>query len=65
MKFPNRPTPKHWLLMAVLCLALLAGCGQKGPLYLPESVPPATKTEPGPAPADAEAEPRGDDDESP
>jgi predicted small lipoprotein YifL len=31
------PTPVRSLCLAVLlCLACLGGCGQKGPLYLPE-----------------------------
>ena len=33
----------------LLCLLLLYGCGQKGPLYLPEEEQPAqTSDEPGP-----------------
>lgn len=37
-----------WLLLA----ALLAGCGQKGPLYLPkpQSQPPASEQAPAPRP---------------
>ena len=43
----RRPRPLNLLLLTWSCLAAstLAGCGQKGPLYLP----PATK----PAPASA------------
>jgi predicted small lipoprotein YifL len=42
-------------LMAAALLGLLAGCGQKGPLYLPEKKPapvsaPATTPPPGPPP---------------
>ncbi len=32
-----------WLTVAVFCaglIGLLAGCGQRGPLYLPEEAPP-------------------------
>lgn len=29
----------HRLLIATTLLLALAGCGQKGPLYLPESAP--------------------------
>ncbi|MFJ7567442.1 lipoprotein [Herminiimonas sp. NPDC097707] len=48
----------------IACISLLAGCGQKGPLYLPGSkpptgqsrkaapvLPPATTPAPAPAPA--------------
>ena len=35
-----RPCPAHWLLILVVVLlgtaSLLAGCGKKGPLYLPD-----------------------------
>lgn len=43
----RRPIPLNSLLLVSCCVAtgMLAGCGQKGPLYLP----PATK----PAPASA------------
>ncbi|QKT03708.1 lipoprotein [Ectothiorhodospiraceae bacterium 2226] len=30
------------LLLAALCLVALSGCGQKGPLYLPDPESPAT-----------------------
>ncbi|MDP2228402.1 MAG: lipoprotein [Moraxellaceae bacterium] len=33
-------------LLPFACLALLAACGQKGPLYLPESAAPASATAP-------------------
>ncbi|MDO5101753.1 MAG: lipoprotein [Lautropia sp.] len=29
----------HCILIALLATSLLAGCGQKGPLYLPEALP--------------------------
>jgi len=46
---------------ATLALALLAACGQKGPLYLPEPsgnviVRPATEAAPAPAPAGEDAD---------
>jgi predicted small lipoprotein YifL len=51
------------VLAATLALALLAACGQKGPLYLPDQdgnviVRPATETGPvaAPTPADEDAE---------
>ncbi len=46
-------------LAATLCVALLAACGQKGPLYLREDPPAGTKVpkpatpKPVPYPADA------------
>ncbi|MFO1371698.1 MAG: lipoprotein [Candidatus Competibacteraceae bacterium] len=37
------------LLASLLLAALLAGCGQKGPLYLPQpSQPPASEQTPTP-----------------
>ncbi|HCK82131.1 MAG TPA: lipoprotein [Candidatus Competibacter sp.] len=39
--------PLAWLLLA----ALLAGCGQKGPLYLPRPQAQPPSSEPAPAPA--------------
>ena len=49
-----RPISRHLLVLVPLCVAVgaLAGCGQKGPLYLP----PATK--PVPAPASSTVTPR-------
>lgn len=38
------------LTLGLLLLMLLAGCGQKGPLYLPETTPPEAA-----APTDDEA----------
>jgi predicted small lipoprotein YifL len=38
-----------WLMIAALCAGLagpLAGCGQRGPLYLPEDPPPAAAQPP-------------------
>jgi len=54
-------------LAVVLTIALLAGCGQKGPLYLREKPPPGVKPQqeepyrPKPYPKDAarEGEPAG------
>ena len=50
----RRSLPWHSLWLLPLCLAAgtLAGCGQKGPLYLP----PATK--PSPAPASSTVKPQ-------
>lgn len=39
----------HQILTAtalVTCLYLLGGCGQMGPLYLPEDAPPETEITP-------------------
>ena len=33
---PDRIPVRTLCLVAMLCLAGLCGCGQKGPLYLPE-----------------------------
>jgi predicted small lipoprotein YifL len=51
---PSRPTPRAVLCAAVACVFLALGgvsCGQRGPLYLPETqpvapVPPAAKAQP-------------------
>jgi predicted small lipoprotein YifL len=43
--FPPGPA-LAWLLLA----ALLAGCGQKGPLYLPKPQPPSSEQTPAPRP---------------
>lgn len=42
------PGPLPWLLLVVL----LAGCGQKGPLYLskPQAQPPTSEQTPTPRP---------------
>jgi predicted small lipoprotein YifL len=62
MKLRQRPRPAPALPGACACLLLgLAGCGQKGPLYLPDPKPQAVPTTPGsatPAPVapDAPAE---------
>lgn len=50
---------------ATLALALLAACGQKGPLYLPDQggnvvVRPAAEPTPAPAPADDDADVKKD-----
>lgn len=53
------------VLAALLPLALLAGCGQKGPLYLRENPPAGTKIpkpatpKPVPYPADVEEPGKG------
>ncbi|HNR21652.1 MAG TPA: lipoprotein [Steroidobacteraceae bacterium] len=51
------------LAAATLALALLAACGQKGPLYLPDQggnvvVRPAAEPTPAPAPVDDDADPK-------
>ena len=38
-----------WLLLWLLLTAVLAGCGQKGPLYLPQSPAPSAASEQPPA----------------
>ena len=43
-------TPRFSLVFAVIALAFLSACGQKGPLYLPP--PPAETTTPEPVPED-------------
>jgi predicted small lipoprotein YifL len=51
-------------LAGIACIALLAGCGQKGPLYMPGTKPPSggnkkavpTIPAPTPAPADSSSE---------
>jgi predicted small lipoprotein YifL len=40
----RRPRPLH-CAFAILLLALLAGCGQRGDLYLREKPPPGLKPE--------------------
>jgi predicted small lipoprotein YifL len=45
-----RPTSFSLPLLA-LCLILSAGCGYKGPLYLPKDKPAPAKPAPQPAPA--------------
>jgi predicted small lipoprotein YifL len=56
-----------WLLLALAALAG-GGCGQKGPLYLPDkggkvvtSAPPADASLPAPAPAPATPKPTDKD----
>jgi predicted small lipoprotein YifL len=39
------------LLPLIVLAAMLAGCGNKGPLYLPKPKPEAKKPAPPPAPA--------------
>ena len=51
----NRPLSRRLRLAPLAALVLLAGCGQKGPLYLPERTPGQhpQATAPGPvAPAE-------------
>ncbi|HHH43100.1 MAG TPA: hypothetical protein ENK49_03100 [Gammaproteobacteria bacterium] len=48
-----------WITIALAAVsAMLSGCGQDGPLYLPDDAAPATQTQApppqaGPAPAEA------------
>jgi len=51
----------RFLLLGV-AITLLAGCGQKGPLYLRDNPPPGIKPA-KPAPAKPIPYPRGDDTE--
>jgi len=44
----------------ILLAMLLAGCGHKGPLYLPKPKPEAQKPGLKPAPAQDDAKPAGD-----
>jgi len=43
----------------ILLAVLLAGCGYKGPLYLPKPKPEAQKPAPKPVPAQDEVNPVG------
>lgn len=55
--FQGIPTMRQPILWLSCCLAaiLLAGCGNKGPLYMPPPAPakPAAPAKPKPAPAPA------------
>jgi len=44
----------------ILLAVLLAGCGHKGPLYLPKPKPEAQKPAPKPAPAQDDRKPAGE-----
>ena len=44
------------IAIATLALAVLAGCGAKGPLFLPAKQAPAAETVPEPAPAESPVE---------
>ncbi len=57
----ERGAPPSWrgygpLAVGLLCLAVLAGCGQRGPLYLPEDAPPAPSGETVPTSPDESRE---------
>ena len=42
MSMDNERAPARTVILAsLLCLAIFSGCGQKGPLYLPDEPPPA------------------------
>jgi len=47
-------------LIPILLAVLLAGCGHKGPLYLPKPKPEAQKPASKPAPAQDDRKPAGD-----
>ena len=47
--------PNNLLPAAALCLLLLAGCGNKGPLVRPSDIPPPAEGAPAVAPAAAPA----------
>lgn len=47
-------------LITVLVAALLAGCGYKGPLYLPKPKPVAQNPAPKPAPAQDDKKPESE-----
>ena len=48
------------LLLLMALAVLLAGCGYKGPLYLPKPKPEAQKPDLKPAPAQDDVKPAGD-----
>jgi len=48
------------LLLLMALAVLLAGCGYKGPLYLPKPKPDAQKPAVKPAPAPVENKPEGE-----
>jgi diaminopimelate decarboxylase len=48
---PRRQLPPVPLLLGACLLLALAGCGQKGPLYLPDHKPEAVPGAAAPAPA--------------
>ena len=52
---PDRPPYRVLLLSTVCALVLVAGCGRKGPLYLPPP-PPADAGQAQPTPPEAEPE---------
>ena len=47
-------------LIPILVVALLAGCGYKGPLYIPKPKPEAQKPASKPAPTQVENKPEGE-----
>ena len=47
------------LIPLIALVSMLAGCGYKGPLYLPKSKPAAQK--PAPPPANGEQEKKADE----
>jgi len=51
------------LLPLIVLVAMLAGCGYKGPLYLPKPKPEAKKpaAPPAPAPAPAPQQPKAEE----
>ena len=53
------PTMRNTLI-TILVAALLTGCGNKGPLYLPKPKPVAQKPAPKPVPVQDDKKPAGD-----
>jgi predicted small lipoprotein YifL len=49
------------LLPLIVLVAMLAGCGYKGPLYLPKPKPEAKKPAAPPAPAPAPQQPKAEE----
>ncbi|HLT26707.1 MAG TPA: lipoprotein [Zeimonas sp.] len=48
---PARPIPpRRAALLACAAALLTGGCGQRGPLYLPENAPPPRRRRPAPQP---------------
>ena len=42
MKHKSRKLSPIGTCLAILLVSLIAGCGQSGPLYLPDQTPPIT-----------------------
>lgn len=57
---PSAPPTMRPVLPLIVLAAVLAGCGYKGPLYLPKPKPEAQQPAPKPAPAPVERTTPGD-----